>query len=144
MSSSDLGVLIRNARAGKQLKDCANLIPRLEVSAKIQPITRGILRVTLTVEPDFPKWNAKIHGSSLGYYIWVEDYENNVIYHHEFFLLHRKQFFEGAQLLAFTIPVFEPLPPQYVLFERTCRSRLRHRPSHFNQITLSYCHENIT
>jgi len=113
MSASDLGVLIRNTRAGKQLKDCVNLIPRLEVSAKIQPITRGILRVTLTVEPDFPKWNTRLHGSSLGYWIWVEDYENNVIYHHEYFVLNKKQFLEGEQLLAFTIPVFEPLPPQY-------------------------------
>ena len=44
--------------------------------------------------------------------IWVEDPETEHIYHHEHFALHRKQASE-EHTLAFTIPVIEPVPPQY-------------------------------
>ena len=54
-------------------------IPHLELSAAIQPITRGILRITLQVTPAF-KWSTKIHGNSEPWWIWVEDAENDHMY----------------------------------------------------------------
>ena len=48
------------------------------------------------------------------WWIWVEDPENEHIYHSEYFLLHkakRKQ----TQQLVFSIPIFEPLPSQYYI-----------------------------
>ena len=42
----------------------------------------------------------------------MEDTENEHIYHKELFLLHKLKKDEPAEL-SFTIPLFEPLPPQY-------------------------------
>lgn len=47
------------------------------------------------------------------WHIWVEDSENEHIYHSETWLLTKKMMHEPAHTVAFTIPIFEPLPPQY-------------------------------
>lgn len=36
-------------------------------------------------------YNVQVHGSSEPFWIWVEDPENNHIYHSEYFILHKKQ-----------------------------------------------------
>lgn len=63
-----------------------------------------------------PRWNDRVHGAtSEPFWIWVEDPESNHIYHHEYFLLTKKQVKTGEkQSLVFTIPIFEDnLPSQY-------------------------------
>lgn len=60
-------------------RGCGCQIPHVELSATIQPITRGILRITLEVTPAF-KWSTKIHGNSEPWWIWVEDAENDHMY----------------------------------------------------------------
>jgi activating signal cointegrator complex subunit 3 len=45
----------------------------------------------------------------------VEDSDNEHIYHSEIWTLTKKMMSEPAQQLAFTIPVFEPLPSQYYI-----------------------------
>jgi hypothetical protein len=45
--------------------------------------------------------------------ILVEDSDNSHLYHSEMWLLTKKMAREEAQTLAFTIPIFEPLPAQY-------------------------------
>ena len=57
-------------------------------------------------------WVEKHHGSVERFWVWVEDTENEHIYHKELFLLHKLKKDEPAEL-SFTIPLFEPLPPQY-------------------------------
>lgn len=54
-----------------------------------------------------------MHGGATRWHIWVEDAENEHIYHHETWALTKKMHREGTQPVSFTIPVFEPLPPQY-------------------------------
>ena len=56
-----------------------------------------------------------MHGALQRWLIWVEDPVNEHIYHSETFNLSKKQSRDGAQYLAFTIPIFEPVPPQYFL-----------------------------
>lgn len=48
--------------------------------------------------------------------IWVtvEDNDGDYIFHHEYFLL-KKQYIEGDHSLNFTVPIYEPLPPQYFI-----------------------------
>ena len=56
----------------------------------------------------------RLHGSSEPFWIWVEDPVNNHIYHHELFLIAKKNVIKREkQELVFTIPIFEPLPSQY-------------------------------
>jgi activating signal cointegrator complex subunit 3 len=67
----------------------------------------------MTIQPNF-RWNDRVHGSVEGWWIWVEDHENEHIYHSEYFLLHKQKASE-AHKITFTIPIFEPLPPQYFI-----------------------------
>ena len=75
---------------GRTILELVRSFPTLSLAASIQPITRTVLKVHLTVTPDF-KWNDRLHGSSSDpWWIWVEDAENNSMYHSEYFLLQKK------------------------------------------------------
>lgn len=88
---------------------------------------RTVLRVQLSIQPTF-QWKDRAHGNGMRWHIWVEDSENEHIYHSETWLLTKKMMHEPAHTVAFTIPIFEPLPPQYyiryALFSNSCRIRL--------------------
>ena len=77
-------------------------------------LCRTVLRVQVTVQPAF-KYEPQIHGGSMFWHIWVEDSENEHIYHSETWALTAKMAREAEHRLAFTIPIFEPLPSQYYI-----------------------------
>lgn len=58
-----------------------------------------------------------MHGKTAeSFWIWIEDPENNFIYHSEYFQLTRKQtLMNEPQELVMTIPLKDPLPPQYYI-----------------------------
>ncbi|XP_002030655.2 putative U5 small nuclear ribonucleoprotein 200 kDa helicase [Drosophila sechellia] len=109
----ELGELIRVPKLGKTIHKFVHQFPKLELSTHIQPITRGTLRVELTITPDF-QWDEKVHGQSEGFWVLIEDVDSELILHHEFFLLKQK-YSQDEHQLKFFVPVFEPLPPQYFL-----------------------------
>ncbi len=83
--------MIRHVRMGRVVQTLVRGFPSLLLTATIQPITRTVLKVRLTIVPDF-EWSDKLHGmTSDPWWIWVEDAENNQMYHSEYFLLQRKQ-----------------------------------------------------
>ncbi|XP_071491238.1 activating signal cointegrator 1 complex subunit 3-like [Diadema antillarum] len=114
LESKEIGHLVHHVSMGPKIKACAQQLPSILLEASIQPITRTVLRVRLTITPDFT-WSDRVHGTaSESWWIWVEDPENNHIYHSEYFLLQKKQVLnQEPQALVFTIPIFEPLPSQY-------------------------------
>lgn len=115
MDSRDIGLLLRHERMGKDVRAAAWQFPFLTLEATIQPITRTVLRVKLDIFADF-RWSDKVHGKQESYHIWVEDTENNHMYHHEQFTITKKQvMLEAEQQLVFTIPLLEPLPTQYIV-----------------------------
>ncbi|KAI8322612.1 Sec63-domain-containing protein, partial [Martensiomyces pterosporus] len=110
MDSGELGALVHNHRYGATLASFMSQFPRLELSAEVVPITRGVLQVTLTIAADF-EWSDRVHGTGEAFWIWVEDAENTEIYHTENVLLRKKEY-RVPKISVFTIPVHEPLPPQ--------------------------------
>lgn len=115
MDPTEIGHMVHHIKMGPVIKRCVHQVPVLELDASIQPITRTVLRVRLEIKPEF-KWDEKVHGSTEPFWIWVEDPENNHIYHSEYFMLHKKQALSGEpQTVVFTIPIFEPLPSQYYI-----------------------------
>ncbi|KMQ96180.1 activating signal cointegrator 1 complex subunit 3 [Lasius niger] len=116
MDVKEVGSILRDQRAGILVKKCCDELPALDMEYSLQPITRTILRIRLKLIPQF-RWNDKIHGkSSQAFWIWIEDPDNNFIYHHEYFILTKKmvcQYLE--QELVITIPLSEPLPAQYLV-----------------------------
>ncbi|XP_059178780.1 activating signal cointegrator 1 complex subunit 3-like [Physella acuta] len=133
MDSKEIGLLVHHTSMGPVIKKCVHQIPNLLLDASIQPITRTVLRVKLEITPDF-KWDDKVHGGTAEpFWIWVEDPDNNHIYHNEYFLLHKKQVQNvETQTVVFTIPIFEPLPSQYyvrVVSDRWIGSLMMHAMS---------------
>ncbi len=55
-----------------------------------------------------------LHGFVEPFWIVVEDSDSEYVLHHEFFLL-KKQFMDDDHTVAFTVPISEPLPPQYFI-----------------------------
>lgn len=113
LSSQELGELIRAPKMGRTLHKFIHQFPKLDLAAHVQPITRTVLRVELTITPDF-QWEDKVHGYVEPFWIIVEDNDGEYILHHEYFML-KKQYIDEDHTLNFTVPIYEPLPPQYFI-----------------------------
>lgn len=115
LNYNDIGIMVRNARAGAVVEQLARQVPQIVVVPRIQPITRTVLKVQLDITPDF-RWCDRYHKGAEAFWIWVEDPNSDEIYHYEYFILTKQQVVRGeTQNLVFTIPISEPLPPQYLV-----------------------------
>ncbi|KAF7094703.1 hypothetical protein CFC21_096990 [Triticum aestivum] len=113
LSSQEIGELIRYPKMGRRLHQCIHQLPKLNLSAHVQPITRTVLGFELTLTADF-QWDDKIHGYVEPFWILVEDNDSECILHHEYFML-KKQWLNEDHTLNFTVPIYEPLPPLYFI-----------------------------
>ena len=113
LSSQEIGELMRAPKFSKALHRFIHQVPRLELSAHVQPITRSVLKVDLSITPEFV-WDASVHGFVQGFWIIVEDNDGENILHHEFFLL-KAHNAEEEHGVSFTVPLTDPLPPQYFI-----------------------------
>jgi pre-mRNA-splicing helicase BRR2 len=87
--------------------------PKLLLNAYVQPITRTCLRVELAINKDF-EWDMDMHNNSQIFWVIVEDVDSEVILHYEQFVMKMKHS-DKEHLVIFTVPLFEPLPPQYFI-----------------------------
>uniref|UniRef100_A0A5B7ARQ6 RNA helicase n=1 Tax=Davidia involucrata TaxID=16924 RepID=A0A5B7ARQ6_DAVIN len=114
MQEKDIGALIRYAPGGRVVKQYLGYFPSIQLSATVSPITRTVLKVDLLITPDF-MWKDRFHGAAERWWIVVEDSENDHIYHSELFTLTKRIARGEPQKLSFTVPIFEPHPPQYYI-----------------------------
>ncbi|KXJ73287.1 hypothetical protein RP20_CCG016160 [Aedes albopictus] len=116
MDLKEIGDMLRNHRQAQVVKRCAEEFPLLEIEASLQPITRTVLRIRVFITPAF-KWNDRVHGKTAeSFWIWIEDPESNFIYHSEYFQMTKKMTIrKEVQELVMTIPLKDPLPPQYYI-----------------------------
>ncbi|KAK1135499.1 hypothetical protein K0M31_000088 [Melipona bicolor] len=116
MNVKEIGDILYNQKTAVLVKKCCEELPAIEMEANIQPITRTVLRIRLKISPQF-RWNDNVHGkTSEPFWIWIEDPESDVIYHHEYFNMSRKMVYNNLeQELVMTIPLHEPLPSQYIV-----------------------------
>lgn len=109
-----MGELLGLPRVGKTVCSLVSKFPRLEVQAQVQPMTRSMLRVELTITPNF-EWDDEIHGLAESFWIIAEDCDGEEILYHDQFLL-RKDYAQAEMnehLVEFTVPITEPMPPNY-------------------------------
>ncbi|OQS00330.1 pre-mRNA-splicing helicase BRR2, partial [Thraustotheca clavata] len=109
LSPADIGQLVNMPKLGKELYTLVHKFPKLELSASVQPITRSLLKVELSVTPDF-----EMEANNEGFWVLVTDVDGEAIIHFEWLLLQRRYNQEEAYM-SFTIPIFEPLAPLYYL-----------------------------
>jgi pre-mRNA-splicing helicase BRR2 len=87
--------------------------PRYRLQAQVQPITRSLLRIDLSIIPDF-RWDEKIHGTAETFVIMVEDVDGEIILFSDSFVL-RQRYAEDEHNVTITVPMFEPVPPNYYI-----------------------------
>ncbi|KAL8824065.1 MAG: hypothetical protein Q9191_005324 [Dirinaria sp. TL-2023a] len=124
-----MGELLGMPKAGKTVCNLVQKFPRLEVQAQVQPVTRSMLRVELTITPNF-EWDESLHGNAESFWILVEDCDGEDILFHDVFLLRRDyaQSDMSEHLVDFTVPITEPMPPNYfitVLSDRWLQSETK-------------------
>ncbi|KAF2598132.1 hypothetical protein F2Q68_00012454 [Brassica cretica] len=112
MEEKDIGALIRYNPGGRLVKQHLAYFPSIQLEATVSPITRTVLKVDLLITPDFI-WKDRFHGAALRWWILIEDTENDYIYHSDLFTLTKRMARGEPQKLSFTVPIFEPHPPQY-------------------------------
>ncbi|KAL9604838.1 MAG: hypothetical protein Q9219_000286 [cf. Caloplaca sp. 3 TL-2023] len=111
-----MGELLGMPKAGKTVCSLVQKFPRLEVQAQVQPFTRSMLRVELTITPNF-EWDETMHGNAENFWVLVEDCDGEDILFHDQFLLRREyaQSEMNEHLVEFTVPITEPMPPNYFI-----------------------------
>jgi pre-mRNA-splicing helicase BRR2 len=132
-----MGELLGMAKQGRQVCNMVARFPRLDLQATCQPITRSMLRVALTITPNF-EWDDQLHARAESWWILVEDCDGDEILFHDQFLL-RKEFAtnedseQNEHLVEFTVAITEPMPPNY--FITLVSDRWMHAES---KLTLSF------
>ncbi|KAK0383145.1 hypothetical protein NLU13_9058 [Sarocladium strictum] len=109
-----MGEVLGLPRAGRTVCGLVAKFPRLEVQAQVQPMTRSMIRVELSITPNF-EWDDSIHGTAESFWILVEDCDGEDILYHDTFLL-RKDYVESESnehVVDFTVPITDPMPPNY-------------------------------
>ncbi|KAI5307250.1 DEIH-box ATPase [Ascosphaera pollenicola] len=111
-----MGELLGAPKAGRIVCDLVSKFPRLDVQAQIQPITRSMLRVELTITPNFV-WDDSVHGVAETFWFVVEDCDGEDVLFYDQFIL-RKEFAVSEvnqHVVEFTVPITEPMPPNYFI-----------------------------
>jgi len=88
-SASEIGAMLRHPAAGETVAAAVRRFPHLELSGKLQPLTRGVVRLTLSLVPCF-EWSDRCHGGSLRWHVWVEDSEGTRLHHAELWTMTKK------------------------------------------------------
>ncbi|ESL11076.1 RNA helicase [Trypanosoma rangeli SC58] len=112
MTAREIGLLVHNQRMGGVIAGLVASFPAVNLSVDVQPITRTILRVKITITPAFI-WNSRHHGSVEQFWLFVEDQDNNFIFHHEAVLLKRKEVEMGAPVI---VDLSLPIVPEYEMY----------------------------
>jgi pre-mRNA-splicing helicase BRR2 len=71
LNSQEIGDLINFPQMGKTLYRHVHMFPKLDLTAHVQPVTSGTLRIELTIAPDF-QYDEKYHGKAEPFWILVE------------------------------------------------------------------------
>ncbi|CAD2219534.1 RNA helicase [Angomonas deanei] len=112
MTAREIGSMVHNQRAGKAIADLVRSFPLLELEIDVQPITRTILRVKVTITADF-QWSRELSGNSELFWLVVEDQDNHFIFHHESVTITRKEVDAGE---AHVVNLAVPIVPQYDMY----------------------------
>ncbi|KAF8466489.1 Sec63-domain-containing protein [Russula ochroleuca] len=113
LTPPEIGELLGIPNAGRLVHRLVHNFPKLQLQAQVQPITRSLLRIDLSIVPDF-RWDEKIHGTAETFVIMVEDVDGEIILFSDSFVL-RQRYAEDEHNVTITVPMFEPVPPNYYI-----------------------------
>ncbi|KDO30337.1 hypothetical protein SPRG_05048 [Saprolegnia parasitica CBS 223.65] len=113
LTIADIGPLVNGPRVAEKVLQHVRYLPYLDVDVSAQPVTDGVLRLTVKLGCDF-EWADLYHGKVESWWVWVED--EAAIYHAEHVLIHKAQYLSGEVIsLVFHIPLFAQSVNSYML-----------------------------
>lgn len=113
MDAKEVGQMCKWSKGGGKIQHFIRLLPNLDVSCEVHPVTRSVLRFEVTITAAF-KWMKRWHGGAQAFWLFVEDSDADRIYHHEYVTFSFRTYTEPL-VLDMLIPAFETLPDQYTL-----------------------------
>lgn len=113
METGEIGQLVHNKKAAFLVVKYLDRFPTLHIESEIAPLTKNVLKIRVTLEPEFV-WDNRIHGNAEFFWIWVEDSDDSKILHYEKLIL-SKQKLDNQHILDFTVPLAEQLPSQIII-----------------------------
>eukprot|EP01059_Diplonema_ambulator_P004905 TRINITY_DN14625_c0_g1_i3.p1 TRINITY_DN14625_c0_g1~~TRINITY_DN14625_c0_g1_i3.p1 ORF type:complete len:1254 (+),score=521.60 TRINITY_DN14625_c0_g1_i3:182-3943(+) len=113
LTTQDIATIVDNPRSPKHIYKFIHMIPKLDLQASAQPVTRSMVRIELVITADF-QWDKKYHGTAEAFHVIIEDPDGERILHHEPFIL-KDRYVSEEHYLYFHLPMFEPKPPQYFI-----------------------------
>jgi pre-mRNA-splicing helicase BRR2 len=113
LDAAELGELIGLPKSGQLIESLVHKFPRLDIQAHVLPLTRSLLKINVTITPDFV-WDKDIHGASQPFWIVVEDVDGEQILYHDSFVL-RERFAADEHFVTITVPISDPVPPNYYI-----------------------------
>ncbi|OQS02858.1 hypothetical protein THRCLA_04811 [Thraustotheca clavata] len=113
LSVADINLIVNSPRTAEKVLQHIKYLPYLNVDIVAQPVTEGVLRMTVDITCDF-EWDDKYHGKVESWWVWVEDEAS--IYHSEHVLIHKQQYLNEETIqLVFHIPLFAASVNSYML-----------------------------
>jgi pre-mRNA-splicing helicase BRR2 len=113
LSPQELGELVNAPKQGHLIHNAIHQFPRLEMTPYVQPITRSMLKIEIDIQPKF-LYDEKIHGGAEMFWVFVEDVDSELILYKDNFVL-KHRYADQDHTMSFTVPLFEPLPPNYFI-----------------------------
>ncbi|CCD23111.1 RNA helicase NDAI_0B00770 [Naumovozyma dairenensis CBS 421] len=113
LEPEELGELLHNKKMGGKLYSLLSRFPKIQIETEIFPISSNVMRVHVTLKPDFI-WDGRIHGDAQFFWVMVEESDKSQILHFEKFILNRR-YVKNPHEMDFMIPLSDPLPPQIVV-----------------------------
>mmetsp|Transcript_20166 Transcript_20166/g.43517 ORF Transcript_20166/g.43517 Transcript_20166/m.43517 type:complete len:2151 (-) Transcript_20166:75-6527(-) len=113
LQAAEVGHICKMAKAGKKVQQLVRMIPNVDVTCKVQPVTSEVFNFHITLVGAF-NWLRRWHGGAQSFWLWVEDGSSNRLYHHENIVLSHRTFSEEFTL-DLSIPVFGRVPSQYLI-----------------------------
>jgi activating signal cointegrator complex subunit 3 len=105
LSLNELVNITRAQRGAQEILKALRQLPRVEVTGGVQPVTRTIVRLTVSVRCLFV-WSDAVHGGVQPYYILIMDNTYQHIYHSEYLMISKKMAGTSApHVMTFTVPV---------------------------------------
>jgi len=113
LKAQDLGEMVKIPKMGKTLHKYVHMFPRCELNAQVLPITRSLLKVHLTITPDF-QFEQSVHDGAVMFHVIVEDGDGENVLYHETLTLTAKHAAQ-EQHVDFAVTMQDPQPPQYFI-----------------------------
>lgn len=113
LQAGEVGQLAHWQKGGSTIQALIRMLPKLDITCNVQPVTAEIVKFSVKVAPSF-NWQGRWHGGAQSYWLWAEDVDSGTIRHHEQLIIGMRTRFD-AVVLDFHMPTFGKTSGQFLV-----------------------------